>query len=74
MGILYVLFALFIGSIGSVALAGLMLLLNNEKLEKVSTWLMYLAGGTLLGAALLGMIPKAISMTEPVNIFGSFSL
>jgi zinc and cadmium transporter len=69
MGIVYVLFALFIGSVGSVALAGLMLLLNNEKLDKVSTWLMYLAGGTLLGAALLGMIPKAISMTDPGSIF-----
>jgi zinc and cadmium transporter len=48
-----------------VALAGLLLLFDNEKLEKVSTYLMYLAGGTLLGAAFLGMIPKAISMAEP---------
>lgn len=65
MGLIYVLIALFLGSVGSVALAGLMLFLNNEKLEKVSTYLMYLAGGTLLGAAFLGMIPKAISMSEP---------
>jgi len=65
MTIVYVIFALFLGSVGSIALAGLMFLLNNEKLEKVSTWLMYLAGGTLLGAAFLGMIPKAISMLEP---------
>lgn len=65
MGIVYVFIALFLGSIGSVALAGLMLLFGNEKLEKVSTYLMYLAGGTLLGAALLGMIPEAIKMSEP---------
>ncbi|MFH1121803.1 MAG: ZIP family metal transporter [Bacteroidota bacterium] len=65
MGIIYVIIALFLGSVGSVALAGLLLLLGNEKLEKVSTYLMYLAGGTLLGAAFLGMIPKAISMSEP---------
>lgn len=65
MGIIYVLIALFLGSVGSVALAGLLLLFGDEKLEKVSTYLMYLAGGTLLGAAFLGMIPKAISMSEP---------
>ncbi len=71
MVIVYVVIALFLGSIGSVALAGLMLLLGNEKLEKVSTYLMYLAGGTLLGAAFLGMIPKAISMSEPGLILQS---
>jgi zinc and cadmium transporter len=68
MGIYYILIALFLGSIGSVALAGLMLILNDHKLETVSTYLMYLAGGTLLGAAFLGMILKAISMSEPVLI------
>jgi len=69
MGIVYVLVALFLGSLGSVALAGLMLLLKSEKLDRVSTLLMYLAGGTLLGAAFLGMIPKAVSMAEPGIIF-----
>lgn len=68
MELLYILIALFLGSIGSVALAGLMLTLNMQKLETVSTYLMYLAGGTLLGAAFLGMIPKAISMSEPALI------
>ena len=71
MGITYVLIALFLGSVGSVALAGLMLLLDNEKLEKVSTYLMYLAGGTLLGAAFLGMIPEAIKMSQPKLILQS---
>lgn len=65
MSIFYIILALFLGSVGSVALAGLLLLFGNEKLEKVSTYLMYLAGGTLLGAAFLGMIPKAISMADP---------
>jgi len=69
MGIVYVLIALFLGSLGSVALAGLMLLLKSEKLDRVSTLLTYLAGGTLLGAAFLGMIPKAVSMAEPGLIF-----
>ncbi len=62
MELIYIIIALFLGSIGSVALAGLLLLLNDERLERVSTYLMYLAGGTLLGAAFLGMIPKAIQM------------
>lgn len=51
MTIVYVIFELFLGSVGSIALAGLMFLLNKEKLEKVSTHLMYLAGGKLIGAA-----------------------
>lgn len=72
MELTYVIIALFLGSVGSVALAGLMLLLNDIKLEKVSTYLMYLAGGTLLGAALLGMLPKAISMaSSPVYVLQS---
>lgn len=65
MEIFYILIALITGSVGSASLAGLMLLLNDQKLEKLSTYLMYLAGGTLLGAAFMGMIPKAISMAEP---------
>jgi zinc and cadmium transporter len=68
MELTYVFVALFLGSVGSVALAGLMLTLDDQKLEKVSTYLMYLAGGTLLGAAFLGMIPKAISMSDPKQI------
>jgi zinc and cadmium transporter len=71
MEIAYIIIALFLGSVGSVALAGLMLLLNDNKLDKVSIYLLYLSGGTLLGAALLGMLPKAISMAPPVFIFQS---
>ena len=75
MQIIYVVLALIIGSVGSVALAGLMFALNDQKLDKVSTYLMSFAGGTLLGAAFLGMIPEAISMSEPklilqVTLFG----
>jgi len=67
MGIIYILIALFLGSIGSVALAGLMLILNNQKLETVSTYLMYIAGVTLLGAAFLGMIPKVYISNKNSN-------
>ena len=64
----YTLIALFAGSIGSVALAGLLLLLNDEKLQKISTYLKYLAGGTLLGAAFWGMIPNALKMLDAPKV------
>jgi len=63
--LIYTIIALISGSIGSVGLAALLLLAKKDRLEKISTLLMYLAGGTLLGAAFLGMIPKAISTLEP---------
>jgi zinc and cadmium transporter len=71
MEFLFVLVALVLGSVGSVALAGILLTLKNEKLEKASTYLMYLAGGTLIGAAFLGMIPNAITLAPPMIIFES---
>ncbi|MCK9290523.1 MAG: ZIP family metal transporter [Bacteroidales bacterium] len=69
MELIYVLIALFAGSIGSIGLAALMLLLPDKQLNRYSGWLMYLAGGTLLGAAFLGMIPKALSLTGSSNVF-----
>ncbi len=64
MTLTYLIISLIAGSVGSVALAGLLLALNNQKLLIISNYLMYLAGGTLLGAALLGMIPKAILQAD----------
>ncbi len=69
MNLIWVIAALVLGSVGSVSLAGLMLMLNNEKLETVSTYLMYFAGGTLLGSAFLGMIPKAIGLADAGSVF-----
>lgn len=62
--LLYTIIALFVGSVGSVALAGILLLLKDDKLQLISIHLTYLAGGTLLGAAFLGMIPKAITLAD----------
>lgn len=59
-----ILLALVIGSVGSVLLAGTLLLFKGDRLERVSTNLISLAGGTLLGAAFLGMLPKAFAMLE----------
>lgn len=71
MEIINVLTALFLGSVGGTAIAGLMLLIESRKLEILSTCLMYFSGGTLLGAAFLGMIPKAVSMSDPKMILQS---
>jgi zinc and cadmium transporter len=57
--LIYTIIALLAASIGSVMLSGSLLLLSNKWLEKISGYLLYLAGGTLLGAALLGLIPEA---------------
>ncbi len=57
--LLYIIIALFAASVGSILLAGSLLLLNTKWLNKVSNYLLYLAGGTLLGAALLGLLPEA---------------
>ncbi|MDD4198347.1 MAG: ZIP family metal transporter, partial [Paludibacter sp.] len=57
--LLYTILALLAASVGSVVLSGSLLMLNNKWLEKISGYLLYLAGGTLLGAALLGLIPQS---------------
>ncbi|MBV5342082.1 ZIP family metal transporter, partial [bacterium] len=56
---LYTVLALSAAGIGSVVLSSSLLLLNNKWLAKTSSYLLYLAGGTLLGSALLGLIPEA---------------
>lgn len=58
----YIIIAIIFGSAGSVSLAGFLLLLKEDKLQKTATYLVSLAGGTLLGAAFLGMLPKAIKL------------
>lgn len=57
--LLYTVIALLFTGIGSVALSSSLLMLNNKWLGKISGYLLYLAGGTLLGSALLGLLPKA---------------
>lgn len=59
--------ALLAGSVGSVLLASLVLLFKGSWLQKLSEYLMYLAGGTLLGAAFLGMIPNAVAQLNVTN-------
>jgi len=67
--LIFTMVALVVGSVGSVGLAGLLLLAKDSKLQVISTYLTYLAGGTLLGSAFLGMIPKAITMLDSKVVF-----
>lgn len=62
--LIYTIVALFLASVGSVSLSGLLLLLNDKWLSKISDYLLYLAGGTLLGSALLGIIPEASELLD----------
>ena len=66
--LIYILITLFIASIGNLLIASSMLLLNDKQLDKVSCYFLYTASGILLGAAFLGMIPKAIEMLEPQKV------
>lgn len=60
--ITYIITAVLIGNLGSVLLASLMLSINNEQLHKLTKHINAFAGGTLLGAAFLGMLPNAIKL------------
>jgi zinc and cadmium transporter len=61
MKILFILIiSLVLESFGSVMLSGFILFLNNKWLAKISDYLLCLAGGTLLGSALIGLIPEAV--------------
>lgn len=58
--LLSIVIALLAAGVGSVMLSGSLLMLNNKWLEKISGYLLYLAGGTLLASALLGLIPESV--------------
>ena len=64
MGLSTVFVALFVASVGSLLIASSMLLMNDKHLDKLSGYFLYTASGILLGAAFLGMIPKAVEMLE----------
>jgi len=62
-----VLTGLIIGSELSVFVAGSFLFLQEKKLQTIATWLISLAGGTMLGAAFLAMLPKAFHLASSPN-------
>ena len=50
-----------LGSIGGLIVASIMLVLRKDVRARVVPWLVSYAVGTLLGAALLGLMPEALS-------------
>ena len=59
------------GSVGGVLTAGLLLLLGHAARERVVPWLISYAVGTLLGAALLGLVPQALESLPPPAALGA---
>ncbi|HUF47661.1 MAG TPA: ZIP family metal transporter [Vicinamibacterales bacterium] len=59
------------GSVGGLLTASLLLLARNEVRTRVVPWLVSYAVGTLLGAALLGLVPEALEALAPPAVFGA---
>ncbi len=60
-----------LGSIGAIAGAALMLLFPENTRKTLLPYLISYATGTLLGAAFLGMIPKALQHATPMAVSGT---
>ena len=57
------------GSLGGLLTASLLLLFNREARDRVVPWLVSYAVGTLLGVALLDLVPQALGKIEPTPAF-----
>lgn len=60
-----------LGSAGGVLLASVFLLVGEDRRMRVLPSLISYAVGTLLGAALLGLLPEALEKNAPTTVFGS---
>ncbi|HEY9091365.1 ZIP family metal transporter [Parasphingorhabdus sp.] len=60
-----------LGSLGAIAGAALMLLFPDKARKSILPCLISYATGTLLGAAFLGMIPKALAHAAPIAVCGT---
>ena len=60
-----------LGSLGAIAGAALMLLFPANVRKSILPYLISYATGTLLGAAFLGMIPKALGHPAPIAVCGT---
>lgn len=59
------------GSLGGLLVAALMLVLRRDVRARVVPWLVSYAVGTLLGAALLGLMPEALAVLPPTPTLAS---
>jgi len=59
-----------IGSLGGLLCAALLLLLPAHARARLVPWLVAYAVGALLGVALLALLPEAIELRAPTDVFG----
>lgn len=59
------------GSLGGLLTASLLLLFNQSLRARFVPWLVSFAVGTLLGAALLDLLPQALETVAPPPVFGT---
>jgi zinc and cadmium transporter len=59
------------GSIGGVLVASLLLLLQKPARDRAVPWLVSYAVGTLLGAALFGLLPESLETLPPSSTFAA---
>lgn len=60
-----------LGSVGGLATAGLLVALHRDVRTRVVPWLVSYAVGTLLGAALLSLLPEALASLPPQRVLGT---
>lgn len=60
-----------LGSVGGLATAGLLVSLKKNVRTRVVPWLVSYAVGTLLGAALLSLLPEALQTLAPPRAFAT---
>lgn len=60
-----------LGSVGGLATAGVLVSLRKDVRLRVVPWLVSYAVGTLLGAALLSLLPEALDSLAPIRVFGT---
>ena len=60
-----------LGSLGGILLGGVLLLVREQVRGKLVPWLVSYAVGTLLGVALLDVIPEALESLKPAPVFGT---
>jgi zinc and cadmium transporter len=60
-----------LGSLGGVAMASLFLVIGDRLRPRLVPWLISYAVGTLLGAALLALLPEALGTLRPAAALGA---
>ncbi|MGE3959487.1 MAG: ZIP family metal transporter [Vicinamibacterales bacterium] len=60
-----------LGTFGGLVVASALLLFNASLRTRLVPWLVSYAVGTLLGAALLALLPEALAELSPQRVFGS---